>query len=111
MSYLISIWIVSSFSICSYGQTFEDRGYFVPVNDGKLYTKAPTLSNPVKPSSDQIKAYKNNLLVRVNAAIYSLQDDSLGLENVYKHLWGNDFYKTLLYNTPHFRDQKSGKLS
>lgn len=46
--------------------------------------------------NDDIKSIKEFLLLNISETINNLENDSLKLRVLYKRLWGNDFYETLL---------------
>ncbi|GLU55242.1 hypothetical protein [Dyadobacter frigoris] len=92
--YLSFLILTSSFNDCV--AQFGPDGLFTPTASSSLYNPTtPITSVPVYPTYKDVEEYKKRLLIRVNDALYNLENDSIGLKEIYTTIWGASFYNDL----------------
>lgn len=91
---ILPVCVIGFIPMKGFGQNIDEKGMFKPRNSNLFYNKNGIVKPPKSFSTaslDDIKNYKKELLIRVNAAIYNLEDDSLCLQRQYDVLWTTTF--------------------
>lgn len=90
-----TLFLAAALNVCN-GQSFDSDGFFSPKASSNLYSVTSTVTQSSQaPVPGDMNGYKERLLVRVNDALYNLENDSLDLKGVYNIIWGASLYNDL----------------